>query len=144
MLPPLARTMTPYFALDAALAIASAAVTIAASQSPDRSDMVAVLGAMLATVIATLEARKKDRTLGNTITVLVGSAFVGSVAPGAVLFTWYADVATRLTWHVWAGLGFFSGLVGWGSMQAVVNVATRVRDAWLVRKFQDWEKTEKP
>lgn len=123
--------MTPYFALDAIIAIGTATVTIAAVQSPDRTDMVSVLGAMLATVIATLEARKKDRTLTNTVCVIIGSSFIGSIAPGAVLFNWYPELAGRLTWHAWAALGFVCGLVGWGTMQAAVHVFSKRRDKAL-------------
>jgi len=125
--------MTPYFALDVIIALGAATVVIVAPDS-DKSDMVAVLGSMLATVIATLEARKKDRSLANTVIVLIGSAFCGSIMPGAVLFNWYPDLAFRLTWHAWAGLGFFCGLVGWGTMQACVFAFNRLREKWIARE----------
>ncbi len=116
-------TMPPhYLALDILLAAAGVVATIAAVQVPTSADMVAVLGAMLATVIAVLDARKKDRSLGNTVAVVIGSAFVGSVAPGACFYTAFPDLAAKFTWHMWATLGFVGGLTGWSAVLAAISI----------------------
>jgi len=110
---------------------AAATVTVAAIQTPDTTDMVAVLGALLATVIAVVEARKKDRTLGNTVCVVIGSSFTGGVVPGAVMIGFYPELAARLTWHGWAVLGFLCGLCGWSIVLAAIGILRSRQDKIL-------------
>lgn len=106
-----------------------ASAVVAVGQSPMNPDIVAVLGAMLAAVLAVLEARKKDRTLGHTVSVLIASAFVGSVLPGAIVWTWWPDRVAVMSWHVWAGMGFVVGLLGWAFVAAVMALKGRVPGA---------------
>lgn len=114
-----------YCVLDIIAGGAAVAATVVASVTPGHTDMSAVLGAVLASAITVLEARKSDRTLGNTVSVFIASATVGSIAPGAVLGTAWPDLASRFTWQAWAGLGFFCGLLAWSLVLAVLVVANR-------------------
>lgn len=107
------------------LATASTAV-IAVVRSELNPDIVAALGAMLAAVIAMIEARKKDRSLGHTISVLIASAFVGCVVPGAAIWTWLPEAAPKLPWQAWAACGFVTGLLGWAFTAAVMALRSRV------------------
>jgi hypothetical protein len=106
-----------------------ASCVVAVTQARFDPDMVAVLGAMLATVVAVLEARKKDRSMGHTVSVLIASAFVGSVLPGGVMWTWWPERVPALSWHVWAALGFIAGLLGWAFTAAVMALRSRVPGA---------------
>ncbi len=117
-----------HLALDCIVAALASIVTIAASMTPSPPDMVAAIGAMLATVIAVLEARKKDRSLGNTVGVILGSAVTGSVTPGIVLWNFFPSIAERLTWHAWAGSGFIVGLCGWALVLAILGAIQRRKD----------------
>ncbi len=127
-------TSPQYFVLDCILAMCCGTVAVVPNMSPSANDMIAVLGAMLATVIAVLEARKKDRTLGNIISIVVGSSFVGSIAPGALFFNFWPNAAAGFTWHMWAALGFLCGLLGWTVVHvvfAIIRIVKRRQDGLI-------------
>lgn len=105
---------------------ATGSAVVAVIQSRFDPDIVAVLGAMLAAVVAVIEARKKDRSTGHTISVLIASAFLGSVMPGTLINLWSPDLGARLTWHAWAVCGFIIGLLGWAGTVAIMALRSRV------------------
>lgn len=121
-------------ALSGALATAMVSV-VTVAQAKVNPDMVAVLGAMLAAVISVIDARKKDRTTGHTISVLIASAFAGSVIPGAAMWFFFPEKVTTLSWHAWAALGFVVGLLGWAFTIGVLAVRSRI--PWLVSNAAD-------
>lgn len=133
-----------YFAVDCIITLAAGVTAVVVNLTPGGNDMVAVLGAMLATVIAVLEARKKDRNLGNTVCVVIGSSFIGSIAPGALFFNAWPHLAERFTWHVWAALGFLVGLIGWSVVLAAIGVIQRRKDAALESLADKWLPGKKP
>ena len=116
---------------DVVLTFAAGTVAVIVGAAPSTTDIVAVLGAMLATVIAVLDARKRDSSITNTISVILGSAFVGSVAPGALFYNFWPDLAERFTWHVWSGLGFIFGLVGWSAVRTATAIWSARQSAVL-------------
>lgn len=89
------------------------------SSTPVSSDIYAVLGAMIASILALVEARKKDRTVGHTISVFVGSASVGSFLPGVLVYLakekgWMdASTVEGIIWQGWALMGILCGLNAW-------------------------------
>lgn len=118
------------------MALGAGVVAVVVNMTPNAADMVAVIGAMLATVIAVLDARKRDRTLGNTVSVVIGSAVVGSIAPGAVLWNIWPQFAATMSWHVWAAMGFVAGLAGWSAVLAATSVL-RARQSGLLENVAD-------
>ena len=115
--------------VDAITAILASGVTavVAVVQSSINPDIAAVLGAMLAAVIAVIEARKKDRSTEHTISVLIASAFLGGILPGAVLPLKWPDIV--LPWQAWAAIGFFTGLLGWAVVLGIFRLQGRVTGA---------------
>ena len=103
------------------ISLPAVAAVVAAMAGPAPRDSWAAVGAMLGTVVAVLEARKKDRSLASTVTVVITSAVSGAVAPGAVVLNWFPQYA-NISWHVWAGLGFGTSLVGWAIVIATMRV----------------------
>lgn len=86
---------------------------------------------MAATCITVIEARKKDRSLGHTISVFIGSSFVGTFTPGLVVFYWWPTKMHALPWQAWAAGGFFSGLCGWAAVLAVPKIFISIKDAFV-------------
>jgi len=130
---------TPYcLAIDCILAAITGVVAFAVGNSPGAYDIVAVIGAMLATVIAVLDARKRDSTPANTVSVILGSSFVGSMLPGVLFLNVWPTLAARFTWHVWASLGFIAGLIGWSVVRAVGAVIERRKDSLLAGLEERW------
>lgn len=107
---------------------------------PSSSDAYTVLGAVLASIVALIEARKKDRELSHTISVFLGSAAMGSFLPGifyqiALWRQWLTESTTHfLTWQVWAFAGLLCGLNGW-AMLHVINGLLRKRAEALRRRI---------
>lgn len=107
-----------------ALSTASTVVVIAANLDPQTSDIICVVGAALATAVVTSYVReRKRRSIGEFITITLSCSVVGSIAPGAILYTWWPLVAMELSWHGWAALGFLAGLIGWFLVEAILKVA---------------------
>jgi predicted membrane protein len=115
------------------LSLPAMAAVVAALSGPDTRDAWAMTGAMLGTVIAVLEARKKDRSLASTVTVVIASAFSGAVAPGLVVANWFPQFAERMTWHLWSASGFAASVVGWAfviaAMRALITRAPATGEA---------------
>jgi hypothetical protein len=116
------HTLEPILGLLASLMASVVAIT----QARFDPDIVAVLGAILAAVIAVIEAREKNRTLTHTISVFIASSGVGSVLPGSIVWTFWPEKVTTLSWHVWAIAGGVSGLLGWSLTAAVLALRSRV------------------
>lgn len=99
------------------LAVAPAAIVI---EQPTASDSYAILGAILVSVIALMEARHKGRPFLPSVANFLGSAFAGSSFPTIayfILVQWgWIHPEKHLwarTWQAWAAAGFISGLNGW-------------------------------
>jgi hypothetical protein len=99
-----------------AFAIPAAALVI---EQPRSADMYAVLGAILASLIALIEARYKGRDLGPAMTQFLACAIAGSVAPKLAflgLLQWgFVTTENPLVraWEAWAAAGFMLGMNGW-------------------------------
>ncbi len=121
------------------VALPAMAALLAALSGPDTRDAWAMTGAMLGTVIAVIEARKKDRSLASTISVVIASAFTGTVAPGAVVALWFPEFSDKINWQIWSGCGFAAALVGWGFilafMKFFVNRAPKLIESLSNRFF---------
>jgi hypothetical protein len=127
-------TSTPLLFAFVMLMMPGAAVV---TTMPSSADMVAVLGAMLASAIVVLNFQTKspnNRRLTQFLPVLLASVGIGSAGPGFVFYTFYPDLAERLTWHGWAisGLGF--GLFGWALVYWILNTVLKR----VMRKFDGW------
>lgn len=99
---------------------------VAVIQSRFDPDIVAVIGAFIAAIIAVVEAREKNRDMLHLICVFLASMGVGSALPGACVWTWAPASAPTLAWQVWALLGGISGLLGWAFTAAILALRGRV------------------
>lgn len=96
----------------------------------------AVLGAIIASVLTLIEARKKDRSMSHTISVFLGTASVGSFLPGlivqlAVHRQWIApDTATAFGWEAWAFGGLVLGMNAWWILHGI--------NRWLQRRAETY------
>lgn len=115
-----------FFESFAYLIASAGASLVAIVQSRFDPDIVSVLGAMLASVLAVMEARKKDRALGQTASVFLASAGFGSVLPGSIMWTVWPDKVPMLSWHVWALMGIIAGLLGWSLAAWVISLRSRL------------------
>ncbi len=120
------------------LASAAGVVIMEGPSTPGPKDMYAVIGAMLATVIAILEARKQDRSFANTVCVFIGSSFIGGILPGVMFLNIWPERALTFTWHVWAFIGFGFGLIGWTLALACVRYAQKRKDAIVAELARKW------
>ncbi len=126
---PLATAICGLPVLAALLSLPCVAVVV---HNPDSGDAYAVLGAIIASILALIEARKKDRELGHTLSVFLGSASMGSIVPGLVYHAavwrgWVPrDSQQLMPWQVWAFGGLLFGLNGWGLLH-VANAVLRQR-----------------
>lgn len=102
--------------LATALALPATALVI---EQPRITDIYAVLGAILASLISLIEARYKARDFGPSLANFIASAAAGSFAPKAGFLllvqigTLTHDSALVKAWEVWAFAGFICGLNGW-------------------------------
>lgn len=102
--------------LATALAIPATALVI---EQPRVTDVYAVLGAILASLISLIEARYKGREFGPSLTNFLASAAAGSFAPKiAFLCLVQIEALTHdsvivRAWEAWAAAGFICGLNGW-------------------------------
>lgn len=102
--------------LATALAIPAMTVVI---EEPRRADIYAVLGAILASLIALIEARYKARDLGPAVTNFLACAAAGAFAPKLLFLAllqsgWLtAEAPLVRAWEAWAAAGFLLGMNGW-------------------------------
>ena len=88
-------------------------------EEPRRVDMYSVLGAILASLIALIEARYKGKDFRPAMMNFLACAIAGSVAPKLVFLTMlqWGWVTTEnplvRAWEAWAAAGFLLGMNGW-------------------------------
>ncbi len=115
-----------------------AAVSVAALEieAPAITDAYAVLGAILASTIALIEARYKGRDFAPAVSNFLACASIGSFAPtiayhiGLQLGTIGQDTSWVHTWQAWAAAGFVFGMNGWW----LIHHATAFIKDWLPAK----------
>ncbi len=95
---------------------------------PTTSDHYALAGAALAALIAGLYALSRRRAFLNVALTVISSAGVGTMGPGIFLIimqlispSFVTYLYTALTWHAYAGGGFFFGLGGWALVHAIIE-----------------------
>ena len=94
-------------------------LTVAAVRGPAADDIYAVLGAVLAAILALMDAVQKRRDHFHAASTFLGSSVIGALAPGPVyqLLVHMALIPKENTlfnlWQTWAIAGFFFGLNGW-------------------------------
>ena len=105
---------------------------------PTRSDVYAVLGAMLAAGLGFIKARAHGKNWLDTSYVVVMRSGLGSILPGAliaaaplILPASWQDALTKLTWHCYAVLGLFIGLYAEQILSAVQSALPK----WLKAKM---------
>jgi hypothetical protein len=98
------------------------ASTVAIVQARFDPDIVSVLGAILAAVVAVMEARKKDRSLSHTVSVFLCSSGFGAVLPGGMMWTFFPDRVPNISWHLWALMGGVGGLLGWAFALGIMAI----------------------
>lgn len=127
---PLVTALCSLTVISALLTLPAAGVVIANAPAAN-NDICAVLGALIASVLTLIEARKKDRSISHTISVFLGTASVGAFLPGiavqiASLRGWIAeDTATSLTWQVWSFAGLVGGMNAWWIIHGVNRALQR-------------------
>lgn len=94
-------------------------LTIAAVKGPATDDIYAVLGAVLAAILALMDAVQKKRDYFHAASTFLGSSVIGALAPGPVYHLMgymqliKVDAVIWTLWQTWAIAGFFFGLNGW-------------------------------
>lgn len=112
----------------AAFSLPIAAVVVSHPEAPD---IYAILGAIVAAIMALIEARLKDRSVSHTLGVFLGTVSVGAIMPGLLfqIARWKgwvaADTLQYVTWHAWAGAGLICGLPAWGLLHLLHR--------WMIR-----------
>lgn len=106
--------------------------------------MLAIPGAMLASLIALLKAAAEKRIWQDRASAVIGTSVVGSTGPSALVHYFWPDVYPKMIWQAWALLGFLGGLIGWIFAYAFVKViglrSEEIADSALSRwkrKIQD-------
>lgn len=119
------------FCQDSATSIA--AITI---DQPSPQDAYAIVGAILASTIALIEARYKGRDFAPAVSNFLACASIGSFAP-AIAYHWASSAewiqsTTRWahTWQAWSAAGFVAGMNGWW----LIHHATAVLKDWIPAK----------
>lgn len=104
------------------------------STGPTGRDAYAMLGGIVASILTLVEARKKDRGMGHTASVFLGSGFVGSMLPGALVYAarvkgWLTkEAAEEIAWQVWVVAGAVCGMNAWWLLHGV--------NQWLQRRAE--------
>lgn len=124
--------------IEFSLAAIASGVAFLAGTTPISNDILSIVGAVLATFITVIDARKRDQSRANTISVIIGSSVVGSLAPGALCYTFWPALAAHFTWHVWASLGFVGGLIGWSLMLGIIAFIRRRKEAVMNALTDRW------
>lgn len=94
-------------------------LTVAAVRGPAADDIYAVMGAVLAAILALMDAVQKRRDHFHAASTFLGSSVIGALAPGPVyqLLVHMAFIPKETSlfnlWQTWAIAGFFFGLNGW-------------------------------
>jgi hypothetical protein len=99
------------------------AVVVAMLKGPETPDVYAVLGAVFATVIVTLDSKSKTRN--QVISSIMGCGGMGSVLPGLIVNQGFPTYYDTLTWHAWAFLGFLFGGIGYSLIKMIWYVAVK-------------------
>jgi hypothetical protein len=129
---------TPFLGADL-IAIAVLVVPVIATviAEPDRSDVYAVIGAMLGAFLGFLKARAHHKNWLDTSYIVVLRSTVGACGPGAlvavapvVLPDSVAPLLRDLTWHTFAGLGFVFSL----NAESLAAFIHAVLPKWLKTK----------
>lgn len=107
---------------------------LAVMAPPGAQDVASVMGAIFASTIAGISARTTFKTSGHVFSVLIASAFVGSVLPGILVGYYTPKFWNELTWHAWAGMGFVCGLLGWTFTHAIMTTVSKAFEKWFERK----------
>jgi predicted membrane protein len=113
----------------AAMSLPTVAVIVV--KGPGVDDIYAVLGAVVASILAVMESLQKRRDYFHAVSMFLGSGFVGAFAPGPVYhllshLKWIpADAAMFGLWQTWAIAGFIFGLNGW---YFIHKTSDRLRD----------------
>ena len=105
-----------------------AMLPVIANSDPQTTDIYAVIGAMLASVVVLVDyggTPGSRKGVFPFLAVFISAAVIGSAFPGAVLYYWCPDLAIKLTWHGWAAAGFLFGLAGWVGTRSVLWVFNR-------------------
>lgn len=129
----------------AAFALVPPAVIAAATSGEARSWT--FVGAAVATVIAAISARKSEKEMGHTSSVICSSFFLGGIMPPAAVHYYSPETYQALIIDGWLLLGFFSGLSGWALtvafMAAIPGFIQKNAQKYLGSEDQEKEKDEK-
>lgn len=113
------------------LAVVGIAAPFLAANYTVAPDMVAILGAVLASIVGLLKAASEKRDWTARGIIVVGTTVVGSTGPSAVIHWWWPDSFARLLWQAWALLGFLSGIIGWMTIWCGIQVWDKYQEsAW--------------
>lgn len=113
-------------------------VAVIAVKGPGVDDIYAVLGAIIASILAVMDTIQKRKEYFHVVSAFLGSSVIGSFAPGVIYHTLsYAKMIPENAsvfgiWQTWAISGFLFGLNGW---YIIHKTSDRLRD--FVDKFVD-------
>lgn len=86
------------------------------------ASILAIPGAMLASLIALLKAASEKRVWQDRASAVIGTSVVGSTGPSALVHYFWPEAFPKMIWQAWALLGFLGGLIGWIFAYAFVKV----------------------
>lgn len=106
--------------------------------------MLAIPGAMLASLVALLKATSEKRNWQERASNALGTSVIGSTGPSAIIYWFWPETAAKLIWQTWAFLGFLGGLCGWIVAYAFVKALGLRSDRFASRTLFRWEKRIAP
>ena len=132
---------TPSLFLFIICGLPTTAIIASNANTPNTMDALACVGAMLASALAAADACRKDKSFPNMLSVVLSSAFVGSVGPGAAGYYFIPDKMLILTWHAWAAAGLIFGLGGFGLVHSITalwnNYHAKIEKGNIIPGFFD-------
>lgn len=121
------------------------------TSAPTNADVYAVLGAALASALAGLEALSQKKNLIHTASVLLASAGIGAMGPGAaisiaasVLPSEWQKWIPGMTWNVWAFMGLIFGIGGWGIVRGLMNISRKQLPELVEEQVERIPRIKKP
>lgn len=124
-------------------AISLAATFMSAGGDPS---MLAIPGAMLASLVALLKATQEKRNWQERASNALGTSVIGATAPSAIIHWFWPEAIPKMIWQTWAFLGFVGGLAGWIVAYAFVKALGLRSDKFADRALSRWARrnTEDP
>lgn len=121
--------------------ITLAATFVGAGGDPS---VLAIPGAMMASLIALLKATQEKRSWQERASNALGTSVIGSTAPSAIIHYFWPEAVPKMIWQAWAFLGFCGGLFGWILAFAFVKALGLRSDRFANQAVKQFERRYLP